>query len=95
MKITLFTIREKHTNKLIYAEGVPHSECTSHFKIHPNYFSQNDIESMENSAWNLDYNNQYRFDEEIRHLENYDFDNIVFNPEEEYEFVDYFTLNKV
>lgn len=96
MKITLFTIREIGTGKLIYAEGIDHSEFCSNFAIDPKWFTPKDIEFMFNeSSWYINRHGTYSFDEEIRHLSNYYFDKVEFLTNEQYEFINDFELKKV
>lgn len=96
MKITLFTIREIGTKKLIYAEGISHAECYSDFEIAPDWFTEKDKEMMlSKESWSENSNGNYYFDEEIRHLAHYSFEKIEFNVDEEYEFINEFELKKI
>lgn len=96
MKITLFTIREIGTKKLIYAEGIDHAEYYSDFELSPEWITEKDKEMiLGKGSWYEKRNGNYYFDEEIRHLANYSFEKIEFNVDEEYEFINDFELKKI
>jgi hypothetical protein len=80
MKINVFTIRSKADNSLIHAEGVPHNECYPHFDLDKKWLTQDDL-TKRNRAWRK-WNNTYSFDEELRHLFNYEYDLVKFSLEE-------------
>lgn len=95
MKIDVFTIRDRKTKEIIHAEGVSHAEFYSNFELDKSYFTDEEWNKLNNlGAWNTRGNEAY-FDEEIRHLTNYNFEKIVFNPYEEYEFISDTELKKV
>lgn len=79
MIIEVFTIRNKATNELIYAEGTSsYDEYYSHFKLDGKWLKENEI----GGAWYSDYENKYGFDEEVRHLINSDYELVLFALEE-------------
>lgn len=80
MKVYIFTIRAKFDNNLIYAEGTQHSEYFSSFKINKKWLTNDDL-SKRNASWYL-RGEHYSFDEEIRHLFNYEYDLVKFELEE-------------
>lgn len=83
MKINVFTIRNKTTKELIYAEGTSQDdEYVSFFRLEEKWFTDNDKATMDDlGAW-YKYPDGYGFDEEVRHLENYEYDLITFALEE-------------
>ena len=80
MKILAFTIRNISTGELIFAEGVPHDECCLNFDLDSTWLTQNDL-TTKNKSWQ-NYRGQYGFNEEIRHLFNYEYDLVTFGLEE-------------
>lgn len=82
-KISIFTVRKKDTKELIYASGVPHDEMYLDFKINKDNFSEEELDviTVEN-AWHVNSEGKYYYDEEIRHLLDYEYDKIEFNIEE-------------
>lgn len=80
MKINVFTIRDKQTNELIYAEGVSHTEFCSDFLLALKWLTDNDLKNK-NGSWYKSIN-KYGFKTEIRHLFNYEYDLIKFGLEE-------------
>lgn len=75
MKIYVFTIRNKATNELIYAEGAAHDEYYSNFELDGKWLT---IDEGSSGAWYKDYQNQFSFDEEIRHLIGGEYEKIIF-----------------
>lgn len=95
MKITVFTIRNKATKEIIYAEGTPHDERYPEFKLDKKYFTEDEWKDLEDrGAWRC-YTDYAQFDEEMRHLMNYEFELIEFNTDEVYEFVSETTLQRI
>jgi hypothetical protein len=80
MKIYMFTIRSKDDNSLIYAEGAQHDEYYSNFKLDRKWLTQDDL-TKRNAAW-YKRGDFHSFDEEVRHLSNYDYDLVKFTLEE-------------
>ncbi len=80
MKISIFTIRSKADNSLIFAEGAQHEEYYSSFELDKKWFTQDDL-TNKNQSWYIRGDN-YGFDEEIRHLFNYEYDLVKFSIEE-------------
>lgn len=80
MLIYVFTIRSKADNSLIYAEGVPHDEGYPGFDLDQKWLTQDDL-TKRNAAWR-ERRGTYSFDEELRHLFNYEYDLIKFKLEE-------------
>lgn len=79
MKIDVFTIRNKATNELIYAEGTSaDNEYISHFSLDSKWLKEHEV----GGAWYKNYANQYGFDEEVRHLMHGDYELVVFALEE-------------
>lgn len=95
MEITLFTVRDKKTKELIYAEGIDYDESYSSFRLDKKYFTQLEKETtLKQGSW--EFNGQeVRFGEEIRHINHYKFDLIEFNTQEIYEFDSLYSLKKV
>lgn len=95
MKINIFTIRNKQTDEIIYAEGIDHAEFYSNFELDKQYFTEEEWGKLNNmGAWYIS-REQAHFDEEIRHLNNYSFEKIIFNTQEEYEFVSQTELKRI
>ena len=76
----MFTIRSKADNSLIFAEGAQHDEYYSNFKLDSKWLTQDDL-TTKNAAW-YERGHGYGFDEEVRHLSNYDYDLVKFALEE-------------
>lgn len=78
MKIHVFTIRNKVTNELIYAEGNEgHMEYFSSFKLEEKWLNDSEIKG----SW-IKRGNYCYFDEEIRHILNYQYEKIKFSMEQ-------------
>lgn len=78
MKIDVFTVRNKSTNELIYAEGTScYNEYCSDFTIDGKWLTE-----AEKSGWYKSYQGLYGFDREIRFLLDYEYEFIVFSMEE-------------
>ena len=80
MKVYVFTIRSKADNSLIYAEGAQHDEYYSGFMLDAKWMTQDDL-TKRNGAW-YGGGDGYKFDEEVRHLFNYEYDLVKFSLEE-------------
>lgn len=80
MKIYMFTIRSKADNSLIFAEGTQHDEYYSNFKLDRKWLTQDDL-TNKNGAW-YEKGDSYSFDEEVRHLFQYEYDLVKFALEE-------------
>lgn len=81
MKIYMFTIRSKADNSLIFAEGAQHDEYYSNFKLDSKWLTQEDL-TERNASWIYSGGLYYGFDEEVRHLFNYEYDLVKFALEE-------------
>lgn len=78
MIVHIFTIREKETNKLIYAEGTSaYDEYCSHFKINKKWLKDDEI----NESW-LKLRDNYSFTEEVRFLTDAEYSLVKFSIEE-------------
>lgn len=76
MEVYVFTIRSKADNSLIYAEGSQHDEYHSHFSLAKKWLTEADL-TQRNKAWQKT-GDGYRFNEEIRHLFDYEYDLVSF-----------------
>lgn len=76
MEVYIFTIRNKKTKELIFAEGSQHDEYYSFFELEKHWINENEL----SGAWE-ESRNKYSYNEEIRHLINSDFEKVVFNLE--------------
>lgn len=88
--ITLFTIRDKSDNSLIYAEGIDHDEFVSFFKIEQKWLDPEEI----TPGWQMRRDGTVSFSEEIRHI-NGTYNKIIINTDERYSFTDNYTLKKI
>lgn len=78
MKVDIFTIREKETNQLIYAEETSaYDEYCSHFEIDEKWLKADEIYG----SWQK-LKNTYYFTEEVRFLIDAEYSLIKFNIEE-------------
>lgn len=76
MDIHIFTIRNKATNELLYAEGTSEwSEYHSFFKLANSWLTD---EEKQRAGWRQDYNKEWSYREEVRHLMNYEYEFIKF-----------------
>lgn len=89
MSIYIFTIRDKKTKKMLHAESIQDSHCRPDFYLEPQYLTDKDRETLSF----YEYNGNYCYDEEIRHLLNYEFEKVIFSFEE-YVFDSETTLKK-
>lgn len=79
MKVEIFTIRNKATHELIYAEGTSaYNEYYSTFTLDSKWLKEHEV----GGAWYKNYENKYGFDEEVRHLMYGDYELVVFALEE-------------
>lgn len=89
MSIYIFTIRDKKTKKLLHAEGIIDYHCRPNFNLDSQYLTPKDRDTV----CFYEYNGKYCYDEEIRHLLNYEFEKVIFSLEE-YVFDSETTLKK-
>lgn len=79
MKIEIFTIRKKHNKELIFAEGTSqYDEYCSFFELDPKWLTKEEVES---GAWSK-VGDKFRYNEEVRHLINSDYNKIYFSLED-------------
>lgn len=78
MSIYIFTIRDKKTKKMLHAESVQDFHCQPNFNLDSQYLTNKDL----NTLCFYEYEGKYCYDEEIRHLLNYEFEKIIFSIEE-------------
>ncbi len=76
MQIKVFTIRDKKTNQLIHAEGVPHDEHYPNFKLDKKWLDKDEA----TEAWE-EHDNYYSFEEELRHITDEAYNKIIISLE--------------
>lgn len=92
--INVFTIRNKETNEIIYAEGVLDCDDGSDFELSSKWITEDDksdVASILNYRSDIDC---YSFSENVDNLCNISFEKIVFSVEE-YAFDSLFSLKLV
>lgn len=78
MKIEVFTIRNKETNELIFAEGTnSYSEYRSFFQLERKWLDESEV----GRSW-YKINQHYSFDSEVRYLIDTEMKYIKFSLEE-------------
>ena len=81
MKISVLTIRDKKTKELIHAQGAMDGagEYYPQIDFKPEWFTDQQKETvLKNGAWTFSkYAGAYHFDEEVRHIEDRNFEKII------------------
>lgn len=79
MRIYVFTIRNKITHELLYAEGTADGgEYCSFFELDGQYLTD---EEKKWAGWRERGGGMYAYHEEVRHLFNYEYQHIKFSLE--------------